>query len=488
MVCFLADFNGLFWERYKRSVLFFTSLAIAVFLAILVYVVGNAFFSKQQEVESPFEACTLFASPLGKDTNAGLDLSSPKSFLGAAETARPGSVVCLLSGSYTLSSSFIPPASGKPTAWITYKGYGDGPVNFVWNGPADASPMFKFGDGHFPSGPAYLEFEGFNLDGQGKAADGFFCRGAHHLRFVSNAIFNTGGSGIGSLDCDYLTANRNIIHHNGYLPQSTTVPQWYSWTSAISFNSDQWFDRYPGFHNIIANNIVTDEIDQSPHHTDGNGIILDLSNGTYEYRSANTPPALVVNNVVYGVGGRCLEAFTVTNFWFVNNTCYRNGLDSAMKDVGSITTNNSRDGYIVNNIVVSWRPANPAYDQQNSNANIRYLANLYFGASNALKDTVGSSFLQADPLFLKPPVFDAKSDQPYENAVPPSDLGLGLSLQTSSPALRRGINPGALPNIPRAIQTDLRKYVYSDVAGTPRPKGGPYDLGAYQVSAPHKGD
>lgn len=484
-----ANFNGLFWERYKWRALFFTSAAIAVFLAILVYLVGTTTsISDHQEFVDRSAACTLFVSALGSDSNSGADPSVPKSFVGAARETRPGSVVCLLSGAYGLSSSFLPPAGGRPGAWIIYKAYGDGPVNFEWNGPADASPMFKFGDGHFPSGPAYLEFEGFTLNGKGKAADGFFCRGAHHLRFIANAIFNTGGSGIGSIDCDYLMADRNIIHHNGYIPPSTTVPQWYSWTSAISFNSMRWFDRYPGFHNIIADNIVTDEIDQSPHHTDGNGIILDLSNGTYNYRSADTPPALVVNNIVYGVGGRCLEAFTVTNFWFVNNTCYMNGLDSAMKDIGSITTNNSRDGYIINNIVVSSRPTNPAYDQQNSNADIRYFANLYFGAPSALKDSSGSSFLQADPRFVKPPVFDPKSDQPYEKGVPPSDLGLGLSLQTSSPALRRGIDPAALPHIPRAIQGDLKKYVYSDIAGNPRPEGGPFDLGAYQISVPHKRD
>jgi len=37
--------------------------------------------------------------------------------------------------------------------------------------------MFKFGGGNFPSGPAYLEFRGWNLDGQNNALDGFFCQG-----------------------------------------------------------------------------------------------------------------------------------------------------------------------------------------------------------------------------------------------------------------------------------------------------------------------
>jgi len=192
-----------------------------------------------------------------------------------------------------LTSSFKPRSGGTASSWIVYRDYGDGPVNIVWNGAADASAMFYLGGGSFPSGPAYLEFRGLNLDGRGNAADGFFCRGSHHLRFISNSISNTGGSGIASINCDYLTADHNAIHHNGYMPTTTAVPGDYGWTSGISFNSTRWFDSYSGFHNIISNNFVAGEYDGSSHHTDGNGIILDLSNGSYDYASADTPPALM---------------------------------------------------------------------------------------------------------------------------------------------------------------------------------------------------
>ncbi|HYL65246.1 MAG TPA: Ig-like domain-containing protein, partial [Candidatus Methylomirabilis sp.] len=221
--------------------------------------------------------CTLFASPSGMDSNSGASPSTPKSFQGAANATQPGSVVCLLGGTYNFSSSFTPPSNGSPSSWIVYKNYGDNPVNIQWTGPADASAMFQLGTGGFPSGPAYLEFRGLNLDGQGNAGDAFFCRGGHHLRFISNSMSNTGGSGVGSRDCDYLTADHNLINHNGYMPASTSVPQWYGWTSGISYNSNQWFDNYTGFHNIISNNIVVGEFDSSSNHTDGNGIILDLS-------------------------------------------------------------------------------------------------------------------------------------------------------------------------------------------------------------------
>src|SRR5438876_162217 len=249
--------------------------------------------------------CTLFASPSGSSSNSGTSPSSPKSFSSAASASGPGSVVCLLGGTYTLSSSFSPPTSGSPSSWITYKNYDSTPVNFVWSGGSNASAMFYIGGGSFPSGPAYLEFRGLNLNGNANAADGFFCRGSHHLRFISNSISNTGGSGIASIDCDYLTSDHNLINHNGFIPSGTANPQWYSWTSAISYNSNQWFDNHPGFHNIISNNIISGEVDQSTHNTDGNGIILAPSSGSYAPSTAHTPPALILHNVVYRNGCPC---------------------------------------------------------------------------------------------------------------------------------------------------------------------------------------
>jgi hypothetical protein len=92
--------------------------------------------------------------------------------------------------------------------------------------------------------------------------------------------------------CDDQTAEHNIAFHNGYNG---------GWSSGISYNSNQWFDSYTGLHNIISNNIVVGSYDSSKYHSDGNGIIIDLSNGTYTASTANTPPTLIVNNVVYGL-------------------------------------------------------------------------------------------------------------------------------------------------------------------------------------------
>ncbi len=407
--------------------------------------------------------CTLYASASGNDSNSGTIPADPKTFLGAAAKTQPGSVVCLLGGTYQMSNTFYPPNSGSPSSWIVYEAYGDGPVNLVWTAGAIGQPMFRFGNGTFPSGAAYLEFDGLNLDGQNNALDGFFCDGGHHLRFIGNTINNTGGAGVGAVQCDYLTSDHNLINHNGYL---------YGWTSAISYNTIPWFDSYSGFHNIISNNIIAGEYDGSVNHTDGNGIILDL--GT------NTPPALIINNVVYGNGGRCIEANVVTNFWVVNNTCYKNNLDLTLGNAGSFSAFGSQNGYFINNIAVAWRSNNPPYDQGSGNSNIFYYSDMYFGASNNFTYSDPSQFLQADPLFVNPPVFDSAALGQYATALAPSLLGDGLTLLPLSPAYNKGIDPSTLSGVPSTIITDLKKYIYTDINGKARPQGGGSDLGAYQ--------
>ena len=480
MVRSSVDGDGLFRTRSGTTSLILISLAIAACMLVLMYLFESLSATFVIERGPLANDCTLFASASANYDGSGSSPGSPLPFSRAATLTKPGSVLCLHAGTYSLNSSFKPSSSGTEWLWIVYKSYGDGPVNFLWTGPANASAMFYLGGGSFPSNPAYLEFRGLNLDGQANAADGFFCRGSHHLRFIDNSISDTGGSGIASINCDYLTADHNLIYHNGYMPSNTSVPGDYGWTSGISFNSTRWFDSYRGFHNIISNNIIAGEYDGSSHHSDGNGIILDLSDGSYNYSSADTPPALVINNVAYGNGGSCIVAYVVTNFWIVNNTCYKNALDHELRNAGSLAANNSKGGFFINNIAVGWKDNQPPYVQGLPTSQVLYYSDMYSGSSNNFDYSEPSQLIPGDPLFLNPPLIDPALPGQYATAPPPSLLGDGLTLRPNSPAIGKGIDPATLPNLPEAVVRDLKKYIYTDIRGVRRKPGGPFDLGAYQ--------
>jgi serralysin len=420
------------------------------------------------------QGCTLYVSPQGAATNSGATPSETITLLSAATQAKAGSVVCILAGTYPLTSAFQPRHSGTPSAWIVFEAYGDGDVNIVWSAPAGASDtnMFHFYSGTFPQGPSYLAFRGLKLDGRNAASNGFFCQGSHHLTFTGNTIANTGSAGIGSVLCDYLISDHNIVYHNGYKG---------GWSSGISYNSSQWYDRYAGFHNIVSNNIVVGEYDSSSAHTDGNGIAMDLSSRSYDPATANTPPALIVNNVVYGNGGRCIHNYVVTNIWTINNTCYDNGLDLSLGGVSSISSHNASDEYFVNNVVVTWGNMPPFIEQGTVNQNVVFERNLIYGGKNSgIVDTDPTHFKTAAPLFVNPPAFKPNVGGQYATALNPSQLGTGLQLQPGSPAIHVGIDPTLLSGNNPAITSDLKKYIYSDINGKPRQQGGPFDLGAYQ--------
>jgi len=231
----------------------------------------------------------------------------------------------------------------------------------------------------------------------------------------------------------------------------------------------RWFDSYAGFHNIASTNIITGEYDGSSNHTDGNGIILDLG--------SNTPPALIINNVVYGNGGRCIQANGVSNFWIINNTCYKNDLDTSLGKVGSFPSQNSNNGYFINNITQAWQSSNPSYDQEGTNSNIHYYADMYYGAGNNFTYAAPSQLIDANPLFLSPPSLSVGG---YVTSLIPSLLGNALTLQSNSPGYSKGIDPSTVSGLPAAIVTDLKNYIYTDIKGNLRPQGSGSDLGAYQ--------
>ena len=418
--------------------------------------------------------CTLYVAPdgVGLNSNNGLTPTTPKTLTGSTTVTAtvPGSVVCLKGGTYNRSAIFYPPKNGTANAWIVYKNYGDSDVNLVWTGGITPGAIIQFYQPTLPLQAKYIEVRGLKFDGGNLMGNGLFCTYSHHLRFIGNTIQNMGGAGIGTKYCDYVISDGNRIYHNGYNQ---------GWTSGISYNSHRWLDTAPGFHSVVVNNLISGSYDGSSNHSDGNGIIMDLSNNSHDFSTANTPPVLIANNVVYENGGRCIMLGTVSNIWVVNNTCYKNALDTSNPNFGEFVTMASKNSYFINNIAYAWNN-HITYDQASPNANIVYFKNMYYGGSIDFVYSDPSQFLNADPLFVNPPVIDPTDSWQYATSLPPWQLGNRLVLQATSPAIDKGIDPSTLPEIPAEISAGLQLYLAMDIVGTPRPLGGPFDLGAYQ--------
>src|SRR5256886_13423142 len=252
-----------------------------------------------------------FAGSNGNDGNDGKTPQTPMGVYGATQAALPGHRICFMGGTYPETGTFYPPRSGTPSAWIVYQAFADVPVNVVWTptnlscppaGTADCTMINAIPS----SGNAYLEFRGFTFYGQGLAGHAFSCNNSHHLRFIGNTVYNVQGAGVGAVQCDYLISDHNVVYHGG-CSRATA-----SRTSGVSDNQNKTVDFHKGLHNVISNNIVVGQYDNSPNHSDGNGFILDIDatpSACAGTAAPYEPAALIVNNVAYGNGGRCAEAF-----------------------------------------------------------------------------------------------------------------------------------------------------------------------------------
>ena len=515
--------------------------------------------------------CTLYASASGDDTYDGRSRWTPKTLYGtnpaspgansAAGVSQPGDVICLLGGRYELNQTFCPPNTS--TNWITYQAFGDGEVDFAWTAGLTAAqsngtltdivsagflqPMIRVGSGGYCGGSSkYLKFVGLNLDGgQNNALDGFYCDASDHAQLIGNIVRNTAGAGIATVGCDYLVSDHNLINHNGYLPTvclsnpggnpPTSPPadiqnacSGTSNSSGISYNNvtAPAGDTYQGLHNIISNNVITGEVDQcelwpaqlcpgatsssNDFPTDGNGIILDIL-------KQGTAPALVVNNVVYGNGGRCVAVLNYTNFWVVNNTCKKNNLNTQEPGFGSFSAVGTSstgyrgplNGFFLNNISYVWSGNNaiPYYysDDPAIPSNVVFADNLYNGRTDntccnfspqQVQNFLSGDPLLADPLFVHPTAagqYATSSAASATRAYGTATFCAGwTSICNIAGAFAPGFgslayNPGTDPSSSAftsgwpQVQTDMRNYIYTDINGNARPgAGGGWDLGAIQ--------
>ncbi|MBN1480711.1 right-handed parallel beta-helix repeat-containing protein [candidate division KSB1 bacterium] len=389
-----------------------------------------------------------FVSPAGSDANPGSEVRPFRTIQTAANRTQPGDTVYVMQGIYTeylhAGATISIQRSGEPDAYIVYRAY-------PGHTPKIVSPTWNAFD--VRDGVAYIEINGFEIEGQPHAmsdssGNGIFCSGgAHHIRILSNHVYNVPGGGIGSSGCDYLFIEGNIVHHTSFYSGYQN--------SGISLYQNRNFDETPGYHNIIRNNMsYANENRRLPlwggdKVTDGNGIIID------DFRNEQgggphvpyTAATLIENNIVFDNGGRGIHCYLSDHVVIVNNTLYKNSRSPDIED-GELTAMQSSDIHFVNNIVYAadtgsrgnktWQAMNTLFDY-----------NLYFN-TRLLSVRGEHDIRDQDPLFV-----NATTDPHLAN----------FRLQPESPA----IDAGCSDYIPE-----------NDITGGPRIMGNGLDLGAFE--------
>ena len=366
-----------------------------------------------------------FVATTGSDANPGTETQPFRTIAHGVSGLIPGDTLYIMSGTYAEALiNSIPPG----TSWdspVTVAAYPGHTVTLQPNVGAGAVLYFR--------GPQqYIVIDGLILDATNVTYDAVKITGgldasgpAHHIRLIRCEVKNAVNGTIwtqGILVTDFAEWNEFIslnVHDNG--------SDWHSHGLYIATS-----------HNLVEKSIV--------HHNAGYGIHVYSSDPIAEPANNNVVRQNQVydNNQSHGYGAGIILSsgdsniaynnliwgslhyvglqidYTASNSMAYNNTIYNNqsGID--------IGYNNSANTVIQNNIVYSN------------------------GASNYRDRGVGTvadhNLIGPNPLFVNAAAGD-------------------FDLQPGSPAIDAGISVSS---------------VTTDIAGTPRPQGGGYDIGAFE--------
>jgi hypothetical protein len=406
----------------------------------------------------------------GSNSSAGTSVA--KAFLTlqkAADVSQAGDTIFVMNGTYTNSAPGNPvllhKKSGTPTKPIIYKNY------------LNHKPILSFNGWHgIKIEGSYITFDGLTVrgnsanvtlnealnqpescknpsgtvdpkfNGNGIYTDGRNSPKVHHITIRNCTVYECCGSGIQTVQSDYVTIENNLVYNNA----------WYSIfaPSGISLYQMWNFDSQTGLKNIIRNNICYGNRMFVPWpsnnctFTDGNGIIIDDSKNTQSGSTLGLYKGrtLVTNNICYKNGGSGIHSFVSEHVDIINNTSFFNSQTPSINN-GEIYPSKSGDIRIFNNIL--WSPSSKKLNSnlQNAADNL-YDYNLHFGG--IFPTLTGANTLKGDPMFQD----TAKAN---------------FQLKSNSPAINKGINVLSSTNAPLV-----------DILGNARPFGGKYDMGAYE--------
>jgi parallel beta-helix repeat protein len=299
-----------------------------------------------------------------------------------------------------------------------------------------------------PAGP-YVVIDGLIVDADPTLGTvGILIQGAQYIRIKNTEVKNAIDQGI--LGGDYSEFINLHVHHNGIKPDGTVT--------CFAFKEGYGRGYCHGLYTGGNNNLI-----------DGGRWHNNEAYGIHIYKASGTGPsnnivrnALVYNNattgigVVYGVNNRVYNNIVYGNtqgIWvvttdgqFYNNTVYNN------RAVG-ISVGYPRN-IISNNIIFANGSGLGVYPHHGPVSGVIIKNNLAAKNGQNFGDSTGGGVTSQGNLFgdaYDPKFFNLSA--------------LDFRLQSGSPAIDAGI---AVPE------------VLTDFAGTPRPTGRAYDIGAYE--------
>jgi parallel beta-helix repeat protein len=391
----------------------------------------------------------------------------------ASDSTNPGDTVFIMNGTYTNSwwngTVVNITRSGTASSRIVYIAY-----------PAH-HPKLQFNGwgGIYITGASYIEVSGLEIIGNNAAMDSATAFAArtdgnncltsgngimsyqsgsspypHHIVIRKCFVHDCGGGGISTQTTDYITIEENTVYDNAWYSPYDCSGISLGWNSNYG-NDTTNYRVFVRRNRCFANKNCIPAIQGGSVPTDGEGIIIDIQDGTAGNVPAYTGRMLLENNVVFSNGGDGITLFKTNHVDVINNTAYLNDRTPEINR-GQIFPNQCRNTRILNNIM--FAPAG-RYVMQDCcpNANLTVDYNLFWSSSGSpsvsLIGKTGTHDKKADPLFVNPSANPAVAD---------------FHLRSGSPAIDADTSAGA-PG--------------TDFDGFPRPSGAGVDIGAYEYDA-----
>jgi hypothetical protein len=454
-------------------------------LTIIVLTVGSAFLFHAHSVLA--QGTTYYVATNGSDSNSGT-IDQPFATLNYALTkANAGDTVDVRGGTYYFTSGYDFNASGTASAHIVIQSY-PGEQAILDGSKASrgtsADCVTVLGQ--------YVDVKNFEC--RNAPRTGFTVWGGAHVQLLNNVVHDSWGAGIfvgynqRGVVSDVLI-DGNTVYHNvlsnsnpndyggGWSPAiATEAGSYVTYTNNVIYdNYGEGALQYLSDHGHVAHNTLHDNYSVELYMDNDTDTLYEknfayTTNDSHYYRfgvpasgiqMANESYGIsnplnsntAINNIIVGGGygfyyGNYGNGGGLKNTLIANNTFY--GAAKAMVHIDSDAGHSNTT--FANNIFYQTN-GKPQCEYTPTSA-ITFKNNLWYGGSAG--NCAGSADVNADPLLANP------------GTATPTDY----AQQNSSPAIDAG--------------TTLDS-VHDDYAGTARPQGNGYDIGAFEGGNPGSG-